>query len=215
MLKLASQQASFRFHPKCQSHSLTHLAFADDILFLSNGDAPSIRCLLQQLHLFGQTLGLVINPQKSSIFFGGVRDAHRQTILSESGFRAGLFPFTYLGVPLSPYRLLASQFAPLLNALELTIQGWIRKHLSYAGRLELLQSMLLDKVHFWLNNFSMPEVVLTKIISIYRNFLWRGDTRRNSSALVAWKFLCLPKMEGGLGLFDLRARNRSFLAKQL
>jgi hypothetical protein len=34
---------------------------------------------------------------------------------------------------LSPHRLLASQFA-----LELTVQGWIGKHFSYAGLLELL-----------------------------------------------------------------------------
>jgi hypothetical protein len=62
MLTLASQQPGFRFHPKCQSHRLTHLAFADDILLLSRGDATSVRWLLRQLHLFGQTSGLVINP---------------------------------------------------------------------------------------------------------------------------------------------------------
>jgi hypothetical protein len=116
---------------------------------------------------------------------------------------------------LSPNRLLASQFAPLLNALELTVQGWIGKHLSYVGRLELLRSVLFGKVHFWLNIFPMPEVVLHKIINICRNFLWTWDTRKNGSALVAWKLLCLLKVEGGLGLFDLKARNRSFLAKQL
>ena len=61
----------------------------------------------------------------------------------------------------------------------------------------------------------MPETVLHHIISMCRNFLWTGDIRRQYSALVAWKTLCLPKSEGGLGLFDLKARNRSFLAKQL
>ena len=208
MLTLASQQPGFRFHPKCQSHRLTHLAFADDILLLSRGDATSVRWLLQQLHLFGQTSGLVI-------FFGGVRDAHKHTILTESGFKEGIFPFTYLGVPLSPHRLLASQFTPLLNALELTVQGWIGKHLSYAGRLELVRSVLFGKVQLWLNIFPMPEVVLHRLTSICRNFLWTGNIGRNGSALVAWKFLCLPKVEGGLGLFDFKARNRSFLTKQL
>jgi hypothetical protein len=51
--------------------TITHLAFADDILLLSCGDLSSIRCLLHQLTLFGQTSGLVINPQKSSIYFWG------------------------------------------------------------------------------------------------------------------------------------------------
>jgi hypothetical protein len=111
--------------------------------------------------------------------------------------------------------LLASQFSPLIQDLKLVIQGWIGKNLTYAGRLELLRSVLYGKVHFWLNIFPMPEIVIHNIISICRNFLWTRDARRHHSALVAWKTLCLPKAEGGLGLFDLKARNQSFLTKQL
>jgi len=33
--------------------------------------------------------------------------------------------------------------------------------------------------------------------------------------MVAWKVICLAKKEGGLGLFDIKTRNKSFLAKQL
>ncbi|XP_073262655.1 uncharacterized protein [Populus alba] len=175
-LKLSSPHENFRFHPKCEVQGITHLAFADDVLLLSRGDSSSIHCLLQQITLFGKTSGLYNNPQKSSIFFRGVGTTQKQSILTESGFREGSFPFTYLGVPLSPHRLLASQFSPLLQDLKSLVQGWIGKHLTYAGRLELT---------------------------------------RSTSALVAWKSICLPKSEGGLGLFDLRARNRSFLSKQL
>jgi len=53
MLKLASHQEGFRFHPKCGTQSITHLAFANDILLLSRGDLSSIQCLLHQLTLFG------------------------------------------------------------------------------------------------------------------------------------------------------------------
>jgi hypothetical protein len=44
---------------------------------------------------------------------------------------------------------------------------------------------------------------MRSIISICRNFLWTGDVRRGTTALVAWKTICMPKAEGGLGLFDL------------
>jgi len=215
MLALASQQEGFRFHPKCSVQGITHLAFADDVLLLSRGDSPSILCLLHQLTLFGRISGLDINPQKSFIFFLGVRSDNKQSILTLSGFREGHFPFTYLGVPLSPHRLLASQFSPLLQDLQSSVQGWIGRYLSYAGRLELLWSVLFGKVQFWLNIFLIPAIVLKSIISICRNFLWTGDACRSSSALIAWKSVCLPKIEGGLGLFDLCARNRSFLGKQL
>ena len=65
MLKLASQQEGFRFHPKCKLHGISHLAFAYDFLLLSRGDSSSVQCLLRQLSLFGKTSGLDINPQKS------------------------------------------------------------------------------------------------------------------------------------------------------
>ena len=121
MLKLASQQEGFRFHPKCVVQGITHLAFADDVLLLSRGDSSSVLCFLQQLTLFGQTSGLDINPQKSFIFFRGVGTLQKQSILTASGFREGQFPFTYLGVPLSPHRLLVSQFSPFLQDLQLSV----------------------------------------------------------------------------------------------
>ena len=215
MLKLASQQEGFRFHPKCKLQGISHLAFVDDVLLLSRGDSSSVQCLLRQLSLFGKTSGLDINPQKSSIFLGGVGAAQKQAILSMSGFKEGSFLFTYLGVPLSPHRLLANQFSPLLLDLKSSVQGWIGKYLTYAGRLELLRFVLFGKVQFWLNIFPIPDIVQRNIISICRNFLWTGDVNRNSSALVVWKTICLPKTEGGLGLFDLKARNQSFIGKQL
>ena len=99
MLKLASQQEGFRFYPRCAVQGISHLVFADDVLLLSRGDFTSVHCLPQQLTLFGQTFGLDINPQKSSIFFFGVGNIPKQSILTASGFREGCFPFTYLGVP--------------------------------------------------------------------------------------------------------------------
>ena len=126
----------------------------------------------------------------------------------------GVFLSHILG-SLNPPKLLASQFSSLLHDLKSSVQGWIGNHLTYVGRLELIRSVLFGKVQFWLNILSIPDVVMRNIISICRNFLWTCDVQRSTSALVAWKNICMPKTKGGLGLFDLRARNRSFLGKQL
>lgn len=115
---------------------------------------------------------------------------------------------------LSSYRLLASQFSPLLHKLELSIQSWTGK-LFYAGRLELIRSILHGMVQFWLSILPIPTLIISKITTLCRNFLWTGNTLRNASALVAWKHVYFPKNEGGLALLDIKAKNRSFLAKQL
>jgi hypothetical protein len=140
----------------------------------------------------------------------------KQAILSLSQFTEGSFPFKYLGVPLSPHRLLASQFSPLIHRLESAIQNWMGKYLSYAGRLELIKSVLHGMVQFWISIFPIPAVVIIKITSLCRNFLWTGDMLRSKSALVAWKQVCLPKDEGGLeysleGRFPLDSMGKPLL----
>jgi hypothetical protein len=45
--------------------------------------------------------------------------------------------------------------------------------------------------------------------------MWTGNILKSNFALVAWKVVCLPKKEGGLGLFDIKARNNNFFVKQL
>jgi hypothetical protein len=123
-----------------------------------------------------------------------------------------VFPSNILVFLSVPHKLLASQYSPLLQKLELAVQSWIGKHLTYARRLELVRAVLYGMVQFWLSIFRTPSSVINQIICICRNFLRSGNHTNSNSALVAWKQLCLLKKEEGLGLFDLKAR---FLAKQL
>jgi len=79
----------------------------------------------------------------------------------------------------------------------------------------LIKSVLFGIVHFWLSIFPLPDIVIKQIICICRNFMWTGNVLKSNSTMVAWKVICLAKKEGGLGLFDIKTRNKSFLAKQL
>jgi hypothetical protein len=47
MLKLASRNCDFRFHPKCNVHDICHLAFVGDVLLLSRGDRHSVSTIFQ------------------------------------------------------------------------------------------------------------------------------------------------------------------------
>ncbi|KAH0682653.1 hypothetical protein KY289_020405 [Solanum tuberosum] len=61
-------------------------------------------------------------------------------ILQQSGFGCGEFPFKYLGVPLSTKKLTIMQWSPLVNKIIARISSWTAKKLSYAGRMQLVQS---------------------------------------------------------------------------
>ncbi|KAL2238095.1 UNVERIFIED_CONTAM: putative mitochondrial protein [Sesamum indicum] len=87
---------------------------------------------------------------------------------------------------------------------------WTGKSLSYAGRLELIRSVIQGVECFWLQVFPLPAAVIEKIHRLCRNFLW--NSRR---APVAWEEICHPKEEGGLGIRHIQSWNVALLARVL
>jgi hypothetical protein len=118
MLTLSTQQTTFNFHLKCRAFGISYLAFADNILFLYSCDVLFVSILHQQLLFFGLIYGLDAMPLNLLSFFSGIGEANKLSFLQLTGFSKGQFPFKYLGVPLSPHRLLTSQYFPLLHKLE-------------------------------------------------------------------------------------------------
>ncbi|RZB61726.1 Protein YLS3 [Glycine soja] len=132
-----------------------------------------------------------------------------------TGFSLGDFPFRYLGVPLLSSRLNVCHYAPLLSKITGLIQGWSKKSLSYAGKLELIRAVIQGIVNFWMGIFPLPQSVLDRINASCCNFLWgKADIGKNKP-LVAWSVVCSPKKEGGLGLFNLKDWNLALLSRIL
>ncbi|PNX55599.1 hypothetical protein L195_g049229, partial [Trifolium pratense] len=48
--------------------------------------------------------------------------------------------------------------------------------------------------------YSWPSAILKSIESWTRNFIWSGDISQKKLVTVAWKKVCAPYEEGGLGL---------------
>ena len=103
---------------------VTLLLPIDDVILLSRGDRQSVSCLFQQLLIFGKISSLSINDDKSSIYFGRVGERLKQVILEDIGFVEGNFPFWYLGVPLSPHRLLVNSLLFSRNWNQQFSIGW-------------------------------------------------------------------------------------------
>ena len=74
--------------------------------------------------------------------------------------------------------------------------------LNNPARLILLKSTLQAMPLYLFSALAAPKSILKKVRNIQRNFLWQGPKANKKWALVAWKTLCLPKNEGGLGLRD-------------
>lgn len=87
--------------------------------------------------------------------------------------------------------------------------------MSYAGRLELLRSVIGGITNFWSSVFCLPKKVMKQVETLCRTFLWTGSTYASRKSLVAWQGVCLPKSYGGLNIRNLALWGQVCLAKHL
>ncbi|XP_020249118.1 uncharacterized protein LOC109826499 [Asparagus officinalis] len=116
-MNMLKHDKKFKFHPKCGKLKITHVTFADDLLLFCKGDVYSIQKLYQCVKDFGVTSNLEANLSKCSIFYGGVKDSVKSSILGCLGFPEGVFPIRYLGVPLICKRLSYVDCTPLFQKI--------------------------------------------------------------------------------------------------
>ncbi|XP_055808322.1 uncharacterized protein LOC129876867 [Solanum dulcamara] len=150
---------------------------------------------------------------KSFIYFGGVTDQMKETILHQFQFNYGEFPFKYLGIPLSTKKLSLMQWTPLVNKIIARITSWTAKKLSYAGRMQLVQSVLFGIQAYWSQLFIIPTKVLKLIEAYCRSFIWSSTNTITKRALIAWEKMCLPKSAGGMRLINIHLWNQVAIAK--
>ena len=116
----------------------------------------------------------------------------------ETRFKIGALPVRYLGVPLVTRRLTVKDCSPLVEKVIARIHEWSAKLLSYAGRLQLIQSVLFSLQNFWCRNFLLPKTVLKRINQLCSRFLWKGKDQGAKGAKVSWMMYATPNQRKGL-----------------
>lgn len=92
---------------------------------------------------------------------------------------------------------------------------WAAKLLSYAGRVQLIQTVVFGIQSYWSQVFMLPQKVLKMVQSACRIFLWTGQIATSRRTLVAWDKVTLPKQAGGLNIVGLQSWNRAAICKLL
>lgn len=83
------------------------------------------------------------------------------------------------------------------------------QNLSFAGRVQLIASVISGIVNFWLSTFMLPQGCVRKIESLCSRFLWSGTIDGSTGAKISWSAVCLPKEEGGVGLRRFSVWNKT------
>ncbi|KAL0455324.1 UNVERIFIED_CONTAM: hypothetical protein Slati_0871600 [Sesamum latifolium] len=204
----------FQYHWKCKELGLLNLCFADDVLLFCKGTVQSVQVIRDALAEFATMSGLQISPMKSQIILSRSVQTKRQQILDMMGFQEGTLPIKYLGVPLVSSRLSRADCHPLIQKVDRRLAGWNHLTLSFAGRVQLIKSVLSSLHTYWASAFILPKAVLKVIEERMRSFLWKGASGRGAEK-VSWKQICRPKKEGGLGIRQVVYMNQSLMLKYI
>ena len=168
------EPTQFKFHPYSKALKITHLSFVDDLLIFTTANLPTINLVKEGLEEFKVASGLDINPSKSEVFFSaGPQDVKGQ-ILDVLQFKKDTLLVKYLELPLIFGRLRLKDCQPLIDKIQGKIKSWLSRKLSFASRLQLLQSVLYSIQRFWSSNFILPKKVIKTLEQNFNHFLWQG-----------------------------------------
>lgn len=215
VLQKLKQVPNFNFHPKCEKLAIINLSFADDLLMFTRGDPMSVRLAMNAFNDFSAATGLRVNPSKCNIYFGNVADEVKKEIQANVNYNEGTIPFRYLGIPLSNKRLSVAHCLLIADKITARITHWSARLLSFAGRAQLINSVLFAVSNFWLQCIPLPKEVIKRINAICRSFLWSGGDKLTRKSPIAWKRVCTPTKQGGLNIISIEEWNKANLIKLL
>ena len=150
---------------------VSHIQYADDTLLIGDASLQNALTMKSILMWFELVSGLKVNFYKSKIAGVGCRDEVIQVLAEKLNCKTMRVPFVYLGVEVGANPRRAVTWEPIMQKLKKRLTPWKMKHLSFGGRLCLLNS---------------------------RRFLWGESDEGRRISWVKWDDVCRPKSEGGV-----------------
>jgi hypothetical protein len=198
------QNNDFKLHWHCERMHLTDLCFTDDLMTFCQVEVGTVSVIKSFLDQFQKLSRLMPNQDKSCMFIYGVEFKNKELLLDVLDYKEGKLPVKYLGIALITTKLISSYCVILVDCIMAKARSCMHCSISYAGRLQLIKSILFFIQVYWSSLFILPKLVLQKIISLPRSFLWKGY----ELALSGLRKHLLTKEEGGLSFKNIEAWNR-------
>jgi hypothetical protein len=139
--------------------------YADDTILTMQGDESQLLLLKEILLKITMSSGLKVNYQKSCLVPINIDHERTNALAATFGCSVGSFPFTYLGLPMGLTKPQVKDYAPLICRMSAASQ-----FLSYAGRLQLVNSVLSSLPTYYMCSLKLPVTVI-EIIDKYRKEL--------------------------------------------
>ena len=100
-----------------------------------------------------------------------------------------------------------------MERVQAKLAGWKSKCLSPAGRLVLIKAAVSSIPEYTMQYYELPVKVCKDVDKLTRDFLWGSVVEKKKLHLVGWNKVTNLINLGGLGIFEMKARNSAILAK--
>ncbi|GJR60403.1 RNA-directed DNA polymerase, eukaryota, reverse transcriptase zinc-binding domain protein [Tanacetum coccineum] len=195
------------------SFSISHLFYADDVVFIGEWNSSNIKTVAKVLNCFYLASGLKINFHKSKLMGVGVNSNEVESVANLVGCSTFSSPFKYLGVIVGDNMSRLKPWEDVISKVSNRLSNWKLKTLSIGGRLTLIKSVISSIPLYHMSIFKAPMGVLNKLESIRRNFFNGIDGMDKKISWIGWDKILASKKNGGLGVSSLYATNRALLFK--
>ncbi|XP_026447948.1 uncharacterized protein LOC113348402 [Papaver somniferum] len=162
-----------------------------------------------------QAYDSMINKAKRKCFIDGTNSTRKQQISSIVGMDISNFPDKYLGIILAPGRVTTEMVWPTVLMLQNKLAAWKGRLLSFHDRLILVKTVLCSYPLYNMEVYKWPSSVIKICEKLIRNFLWSGDGEVRKYKTLSWKKICVPYIEGGLGIRRLEVLKKILLMKMM
>ncbi|GJT03279.1 hypothetical protein Tco_0824448, partial [Tanacetum coccineum] len=170
--------------------SLSHLIYADDVIFLGDWSRVNAHNLLCILCCFYLVSGLKINVHKSNISGVCVSDEDISNMADILGCGVAALPLKYLGVPVGCNMARCSNWDVIFQKFSSKLTLWNARLLSTGGRLSLIKSVLLGSLPtYYMSLYKVPVSVCNMLESMRNNFFIGGDLGEKK---MTWRMLKQP-----------------------
>ncbi|GAU30676.1 hypothetical protein TSUD_39000 [Trifolium subterraneum] len=213
MVRRAVELGKFQGYKLSDSIQFHILQFADDTILMGENSWDNLWTIKTMLRGFEMVSGLKINFTKSKLYGINVDDRFLEAGSTFLSCRSDVIPFKFLGIPVGANPRRRETWRPVVEAMSKRLSRWSGGHLSYGGRITLINSVLASLPLYFFSFFKAPICVLNQLVSIQRNFLWGGGMEEKKLCWVKWDHICLPRDVGGLGVKNLKLFNIALLSK--
>ncbi|GKC44824.1 RNA-directed DNA polymerase, eukaryota, reverse transcriptase zinc-binding domain protein [Tanacetum coccineum] len=195
------------------SLTLSHLFYADDVVFIGKWDKANIITIVHVLKCFFLASGLKINIHNSKLMGIGISNEDVTTAANLIGCTTFTMPFNYLGVKVRAPSSKSCSWEEVLTKISARLSKWKLKTLSIGGRLTLIKSVLTSLLLYHMSIYKVPMGVLNRMESIRRRFFIGADNNERKISMIGWQKVLASKKKGGLGVSSFFTLNQALLFK--